>query len=318
MNVMFSCKQKFMKVSAIIPTYNRAAFIERAISSIFNQTYKDIEIIVVDDGSTDNTIEILNKYRDRIKIIRQKNMGTSEAKNTGINNATGEIVMFLDSDDEWLPTKAEKQVEIMTHCRCDVACCLTNTILDNGGKNITSFAASKLFPRFERGIWMNPSEVLTSRFFTFTQAVAVWKTTLDKIGGFNPRLSILEDFEFAFRLSLAGNWAYINEPLVVWHDDSPGSLSDQATANNEKFFRILSNVFFGLMHNHDTDLALHVKMDLAYNIRKSGLYEAYYRSVNRKKKIERFYLSCRVKLNIIHEAVRRRLPWFPKMKVKKV
>ncbi len=103
-----------MLVSVIIPTYNRVKTIERAVNSVLAQTWTEQEVIVVDDGSTDQTGEILKVYGDKIRVIRQQNGGVSAARNAGIKAATGEIISFLDSDDEWLPSKTERQGEICT------------------------------------------------------------------------------------------------------------------------------------------------------------------------------------------------------------
>ena len=91
-------------VSVIIPTYNRAAYIVEALESVFAQTYGDCEIIVVDDGSTDDTKAVLQSHMARIRYIYQENAGVSVARNTGISAATGEWIAFLDSDDQWRPT----------------------------------------------------------------------------------------------------------------------------------------------------------------------------------------------------------------------
>jgi glycosyltransferase involved in cell wall biosynthesis len=90
-------------VSAVIPSYNYAAFVGKAIESVLNQTIRDVECIVVDDGSTDNTREVVAKYGDRVRYIYQKNAGLPDARNTGVKAAQGEFVGFLDSDDEWEP-----------------------------------------------------------------------------------------------------------------------------------------------------------------------------------------------------------------------
>ena len=105
--------EKTPKVSVIIPTYNRAHLVGRAIRSVLNQTYQDFEIIVVDDGSTDNTEEVVKSFNDpRIRYIRhEENKGAAAARNTGIKAAKGKFIAFQDSDDEWLPKKLEKQME---------------------------------------------------------------------------------------------------------------------------------------------------------------------------------------------------------------
>ena len=101
-------------VSVIITTYNRAHLVGKAIKSVLNQTFQDFELIVVDDGSTDNTEEVINSFNDtRIRYIRHKiNKGGNAARNTGLRNSKGEYIAFLDSDDEWLPEKLERQLEV--------------------------------------------------------------------------------------------------------------------------------------------------------------------------------------------------------------
>src|SRR4030043_1337098 len=101
-------------VSVIIPTYNRAHLVGRSIRSVLNQTYQDLEVIVVDDGSKDNTAEIVRGITDpRIVFLKhEKNRGVSAARNTGLKAARGKYIAFQDSDDEWLPQKLEKQLEL--------------------------------------------------------------------------------------------------------------------------------------------------------------------------------------------------------------
>ena len=99
-------------ISVIIPTYNRAHFVREAIDSVLGQTYQDFEIIVVDDGSTDDTKTVLALYGNRIRYLHQKHRGRSEARNTALKSAAGKFVAFLDSDDIWLPRKLEKQLPL--------------------------------------------------------------------------------------------------------------------------------------------------------------------------------------------------------------
>ena len=96
-------------VSVIVPTFNRAWILKEAIDSVLAQNYRDFELIVIDDGSTDHTRDILHPYRDRLTVIRQANAGVSAARNRGIRAASGRLIAFLDSDDLWLPGKLERQ-----------------------------------------------------------------------------------------------------------------------------------------------------------------------------------------------------------------
>jgi len=105
-------------ISVVIPAYNAAKFLPRAIDSVLAQTRKAHEIIVVDDGSSDNTPEIAARYAGSVRFIRQANAGASVARNTGIEAATGDWIAFLDADDEWLPTKLEMQTSLLERNPC--------------------------------------------------------------------------------------------------------------------------------------------------------------------------------------------------------
>ncbi len=125
-------------VSVIIPTYNRAKTLPRAIKSALSQSYKNIEVIIVDDGSTDNTEEIVKNYQDsRIVFLKHiTNEGCAAALNTGISNVKGEYVAFLDSDDEWLPTKIEKQMVKFKYVDENVGVIYTNFFNHNFSSRI--------------------------------------------------------------------------------------------------------------------------------------------------------------------------------------
>ncbi len=93
------------KVSVVIPTHNRANYIAHAVESVLDQTFRDYEIIVINDGSTDNTQEVLKKFEDKIKLLHQENKGIAQTRNRAIQESTGEYIAFLDSDDYWMPEK---------------------------------------------------------------------------------------------------------------------------------------------------------------------------------------------------------------------
>jgi len=216
-------------VSVIIPTYNRADVVGNAIDSVLQQTYKKIEIRVVDDGSTDNTQDKLAQYRNVIKVVRQDNAGPAAARNRGVEISRGEILAFLDSDDLWLPTKIERQVDVMQKVDKSVPCCLCNaTIRAPNGEERTSFDLACLKASYKEGIWKNVAQVLSTRCVFFTQALAVRREAFLRVGGFDESLPVMEDHDLALRLSLAGPWVYIKEPLVIYHADRPDGLAYQA------------------------------------------------------------------------------------------
>lgn len=216
-------------VSAVIPTYNRADTVARAVDSVLAQTYPRIETIVVDDGSTDDTAAVLARYGERIRVIRQPNAGASAARNAGIRAATGEIVTFLDSDDRWLPAKTERQVALLARAGPSVVCCICDTTMRYaGGRELRAFEQSALAPGRAETIWTNVLPVLATRFLLFNQAAAVRRPALLACGGFDEELWVMEDYDLALKLAARGPWAVISEPLVVWHGGAENSLSEAA------------------------------------------------------------------------------------------
>jgi glycosyltransferase involved in cell wall biosynthesis len=203
-------------VSVIIPTYNRAELVTRAIESVLTQTYKNYEIIVVDDGSTDNTGELLRRrYGNRIQYIYQDNAGVSSARNTGINASRFELVAFLDSDDVWLPKKLEVQIFAMSEP--DIVLSSTNCLCgDYPDKDF--FSAVGL--SFGKGIVVIPDPVVvvsrTAGTGIVTSTTICRKSALRRIGGFDERMKIYEDVRVQFRLAMEGKFAVISEPLIIW------------------------------------------------------------------------------------------------------
>jgi glycosyltransferase involved in cell wall biosynthesis len=216
-------------VSAVVATYNRAHIVGRAIESIIQQTYKNVEIIIVDDGSTDDTLQKLAEFGERITVISQKNAGPAAARNRGIKQSSGKIVTFLDSDDIWLPAFIERHVNLLQSAGETVPCSLANSWLHfSDGQRRTSFDVALLRVPDAESIWLNVADVLASRFLMFTQMVAVRRSALERSGGFDKNLWSLEDYDLALKLSFEGPWGLIREPLVVWHQGSSDSLSKKA------------------------------------------------------------------------------------------
>lgn len=213
-----------MLVSVIVPTYNRVVRVLKAIDSVLAQTYRNIELIVVDDGSTDDTIEALSDLSVRISIIHQANAGPSAARNRGVVEAKGEIVAFLDSDDYWMPEKIERQVALMRRGGAEMCCCVCNAIVKGFTRETlgNTFDSAGIFPRFEEGEWTNPQDVLATRFLLFNQVVAIRREAFDRAGGFNEDLRLLEDYDLALRLSSFGTWGVIREPLVIKYNETIG------------------------------------------------------------------------------------------------
>lgn len=214
-----------IKVSVIIPTYNRTDTITDAVQSVLNQTYGSIEIIVIDDGSTDDTFEKISVFSSRITLLRQENLGPSAARNHGVRASTGDIIAFLDSDDTWLPEKIERQVALMERYGKGMVCCICNAYIneDLNGHETDSFRVSGIYTVHNEAVWHNPAEVLSKRFLLFNQVVAVRREAFVSVGGYNRGLSLLEDYDLALRLaSLGGPWGIISLPLVIKRNDTRG------------------------------------------------------------------------------------------------
>lgn len=206
-------------VSVVIPTYNRAKTIVKSINSILSQSYSNIEIIVVDDCSSDNTHQVIldefSQINNLIYLKHEINKGGNAARNTGINIAKGELIAFLDSDDEWVDSKIEKQVHrIIKNKNCGLiytAC--TNVDL------ITNKVVSYSYEEPSN----NPFyKLLCQNFIGTTSSILCKKKCLLDIGNFDESLPSCQDWDLYIRMSQKYNIEYINEPLLKYyvHGDS--------------------------------------------------------------------------------------------------
>jgi glycosyltransferase involved in cell wall biosynthesis len=187
------------KVSVILPTHNRAEFLHHAIESALKQTFKDLEIIVVDDNSTDNTVDVVKRFEDRrIEYIRENaNKGPSAARNTGISASKGKYLAFLDDDDEWVPDKLKKQIELLDKCPQNICGVYSNRlVLDKSTNRIISTGpnADKLSGNLLYQLLIG-SPIHTS-------TVLLRKSCFDEVGLFDETMSYMEDRDLWIRLSL--------------------------------------------------------------------------------------------------------------------
>jgi glycosyltransferase involved in cell wall biosynthesis len=303
-------------VSVIVPAYNRAHTVSETIDSVLQQTYPNVEVIVVDDGSKDNTQEILRAYGARIRNIRQDNAGQMVARNRGIQEARGEIITFLDSDDLWLPHCVERHVRVLQKAPAEVPCSLANGWLHFAdGRKMTSFQNSHLSSPLEEGLCLNMPDILATRFVMFCQFVAIRREALDKTHGFDEDLKFMEDYALPLRLSLLGPWAFFCEPLAIWRQGAPGSVSvsqraiEQEAELRESLF-VIRRRYLQMTHGQ-AQFARSRKLQL------SGL---------RHDRVELRAIKLRARGHkllgdLLFQTVRyrkglfRRGPWFPKMKV---
>jgi glycosyltransferase involved in cell wall biosynthesis len=203
-------------VSVIVPTFNRRKLVVNAIRSVLCQTYRDYEIIVVDDGSTDDTAEALTPYMDRIRYVYQANLGASAAKNRGVQLARGKWISVLDSDDLWLPTKLEAQLKVVAILGKDFGACFTNCDFFGNAHVIPSaFELAGLHEERTFGPLEEPFKVILARHPAICiQSLLVLRSLVEYPSGFDERLVVTEDADLLFRLAFNTKFCFVNERLV--------------------------------------------------------------------------------------------------------
>ncbi|SKB29072.1 Glycosyltransferase involved in cell wall bisynthesis [Lysinibacillus sp. AC-3] len=195
-------------ISVVIPAYNRAKTIKYCLDSITSQTYKNIEIIVVDDGSQDNTVDIVKSYNDsRVKcIITSGNRGAQAARNSGIKNSIGEWIAFQDSDDEWLPNKLSKQIERALNIQAEVVYCECYVKKED---ELGLFGTKG----FEGNIY---NKLLFNQDPTFP-GIVVKKECLESIEYLDENVPSYQEWDTSIQLAKKFKFAYCSEPLFIYH-----------------------------------------------------------------------------------------------------
>jgi glycosyltransferase involved in cell wall biosynthesis len=234
------------RISVVIPVYNRRETIKAAIHSVLSQTFNDFELIVVDDGSTDETLsEVMSISDTRITVLQQSNNGPSSARNVGVMHSKAPILAFHDSDDIWLPNKLERQIECFS-TESTVASYCGMIVLNGSRKNDHG---TKLIPEnyFPRGNIVCP--LLKSNFIS-TQTLLVRRETFFDSGLFDVKLRALEDWDLALRLSALGEVEPVCDHLVLQRFSSNSlSLDEQQWAKDHQT----------ILHKHSEILRLHPK-----------------------------------------------------------
>ncbi len=227
-------------VSVIIPNYNYGRFLSEAIESVLRQTYKCHEIIVVDDGSTDDSLEVLARYKTSgVTVICQQNCGVSVARNIGAANSSGDVIAFLDADDVWLPTKIEHQMQALAEdSEIGLVSCWMREF-DSRGATLSEFRQYITgWCSAELAVFKHPVVVNGS-------AIVVTRKVFENVGGFDEQRELhpYEDMEFCYRASKIGKIAIVPEFLVDYRNHGGNehlkipSLKRGAMLAFEKIFR---------------------------------------------------------------------------------
>ena len=227
-------------VSIVIPAYNAEAFIQEALDSVFRQTYRDFEVIVVDDGSEDRTAEIIKQYGHDVHYIHQKNQDVAAARNTGIRASRGEWIAFLDHDDIWLPEKLEKQVSAFQSSD-DVDVVFCDMVRWYGGDNVRHESWRRRYNRRAVRRGMVKSLLLRCSFQPST--VMASKTCFQDGGFFDESLRVSSDWDMWLRLACRDHrFHYIDEVLCYYRDHGGNTYRDPEKMENDRL-RVLDKAF---------------------------------------------------------------------------
>ena len=221
-------------VSVIIPTYNRSRLLGRAIASVLNQTFQDFEIVVVDDASSDDTLDVLNELSlqdSRIKVIKlDTNQGAQRARNEGIKACVGMYVAFLDSDDEWLPDKLTKQLTIFKRDN-RVGVVYGAFYWKNSGHD----ELKKQKPRFKGNIYRDA----LIHWIADTNTLMVKKDVLFQSGLWDERVRSFQEWDICIRLARQTLFDYVPEPLAVYHRHDGPTISSNVLLSAQGFWDVV-------------------------------------------------------------------------------
>ncbi|MYH70344.1 MAG: glycosyltransferase [Gammaproteobacteria bacterium] len=204
-------------ISVIIPTYNRAHLLPRCLNSVVSQELKPLEIIVVDDGSTDSTRDLVRRDYPGIRLIPQENRGVSAARNAGIGAARGEWLAFIDSDDSWLPGKLNRQMQTVSEAR-DINIVHTDEIWIRNGVRVNPHVKHRKYGGFIFKYCLPLCVISPS-------SVMIHRRVFDRVGLFDETLPVCEDYDLWLRICARMPVAFVCESLITKYGGHPDQLS---------------------------------------------------------------------------------------------
>lgn len=225
-------------VSAIITTHNRSNLLDRAINSVLSQSYIDLELVVVSDGSTDDTDELMKKYASntRVRYISyHPGHGGNYARNLGIKNANGEYVAFLDDDDEWMPDKIEKQLKKINED--------PDIVLVYTGVHIIYVNEQIEYSSIPRTCGDLSKRLLIDNIVGSTSTPLIRKSVLDKSGFFDEHLAALQDYDLWIRISLYGKIQVVPEELIKYYNYTNSKQVSAVTDKYVKAFELINSKY---------------------------------------------------------------------------
>ena len=268
-------------VSIIIPTYNRVAFLRRALHSIENQSHPSGEIIVVDDGSTDKTGTLVKTEFPGVKYIYQQNLGVSAARNAGILNSKGHWLAFLDSDDEWFPTKLGKQLGLIAK-DSSIRVCHTEEIWIRNGTRV-----NPMKKHAKSGGWI--FDHCLAMCMISPSSVIIHRSVFEKAGLFDETLPACEDYDLWLRITSLYPVSFINEPLIIKYGGHDDQLSRKYWGMDRFRIKALKKILNqGELSLEDENAARKIL------VKKARIYLNGARKRNRLDEVEYYQSLCRM------------------------
>ncbi len=237
-----------VRVSVIIPTYNRRELVRTAIASVLEQDFSEVEILVADDGSTDGTAELATTYDHRVRFLSLDHLGLlGTVRNVGLAHALGEYVAFLDSDDVWLPGKLARQVDVLDRDpEIGLVCTNARVRDENGGYRGES---GHLYLRSDQGASGRVLPQLLNDNFVIVSTVVARRKVIEQVGGFaeEPLLRGVEDYDLWLRIAAISGIAYLPEPLALYREH-PSSMRLEVPRSQHwrSMLRILDRLSAGI------------------------------------------------------------------------
>ena len=222
------------EISIIIPTFNRKLFLLNAIDSVLNQTYQNIELIIIDDGSSDKTINKLKQYKSQIKIYSQINKGVSAARNKGIKISQNDWVAFLDSDDRWHPKKLEKQINYLKK-NPKYKICHTDEIWIRNAIRVNPHYKHKKYGGYIFDKCLDICRISPS-------SALIHKSIFDNVGLFDENLPVTEDYDLWLKITAKFPVLYLNEKLTIKYGGHSDQLSKKYWGMDRFRIKALENI----------------------------------------------------------------------------
>ena len=234
--------EKMPKVSVIIPAYNAMSYLPQTLESVLNQTYQDFEVIIVDDGSTDNVEDWIKKVTDsKVKYISQQNQGPAVARNTGITNSKGTYIAFLDADDLWHPQKLEKQVDILDKSpKVGLVYSWVGSVDEQGTVN------SKIRKNYAEGnVWQ---KIIEHNIIECGSNPMIRRACFEQVGKFDPQIAYAQDWQMWLKIASFYDFKVVKESLVYYRAHS-GNRSKKWYLMEQNYQALIEKVFASMPSN---------------------------------------------------------------------